>query len=107
MFSAGCTDLSWESPKPGTVIAELTNPDKNFIARVIATEVRGTYTFEVRMIQKGIILAEQTISAPVGYHANIVSITWSEDGPIFSATIDHDFGEDNRVFKLRTVGIGA
>ena len=39
--------------------------------------------------------------APVGYHAHIASLAWSEDGRIVTATIDHDFGEDNRVFDLR------
>jgi hypothetical protein len=77
------------------------------MARVIATEVQGTYIFEVRKIQKGNISVEQTISAPIGYHAHIVSLTWSLDGQTVSATIDHDFGEGNKVFNLRIVNNGA
>jgi hypothetical protein len=103
----GCTDLSWEPPNPGSVMAELTSPDKSLSARVIATEVQGTYIFEVRKIRSGNILAEQTISAPIGYHAHIVWLTWSEDGRTVSATIDHDFGEGNKMFDLRIVNIDA
>ncbi|MGB6378714.1 MAG: hypothetical protein WBG24_18550 [Syntrophobacteria bacterium] len=103
----GCTDLSWEPPNPGSVMAELTNPNKSLSARVIATEVQGTYIFEVREIRSGNILAEQTISAPIGYHEHTVWLTWSEDGRIVSATIDHDFGEGNKMFDLRIVNIDA
>ena len=103
----GCTDLSWEPPNPGSVIAELTNTDKSLSARVIATEVQGTYIFEVRKIRSGNILAKQTISAPIGYHEHIVRLTWSEDGRTVSATIDHDFGEGNKTFDLRIVNIDA
>jgi hypothetical protein len=88
-------------------MAELTNPDKSLSARVIATEVQGTYIFEVRKIRNENILAEQSISAPIGYHAHIVSLRWTEDGRIVSATIDHDFGEGNKVFDLRIVNIDA
>ena len=88
-------------------MAELTNPNKSLSARVIATEVQGTYIFEVLKIRSGNILAEQTISAPIGYHAHIVWLTWSEDGRTVSATIDHDFGEGNKMFDLRIVNIDA
>jgi len=88
-------------------MAELTNPNKSLSARVIATEVQGTYIFEVREIRSGNILAEQTISAPIGYHEHTVWLTWSEDGRIVSATIDHDFGEGNKMFDLRIVNIDA
>jgi hypothetical protein len=104
---AGCMDLSWNPPKPGTVVAELTNPDKSMTARIIATEVQGSYIFEIRRTHRGIIIAKQMISAPVGYHEHIVSITWNDDGQSFSATIDHDFGEDNRVFNISTMDSGA
>ena len=100
-------DLSWCPPKPGTVMAELTNPEKSMTARIIATEVQGSYIFEIRKTQKGVVIAEQMISAPVGYHEHIVSITWNDDGQIFSATIDHDFGEDNRIFNISTMNSGA
>jgi hypothetical protein len=103
----GCTDLSWEPPNPGSVMAELTNPDKSLSAQVIATEVQGTYILEVRKIGSENILAEQIISAPIGYHAHIVSLRWSEDGRIVSATIDHDFGDGNKVFDLSILNISA
>lgn len=101
----GCADNSWEPPDAGTIMAELKSPDTSLTARVIATGIHGTYIFEIRKIQRGNILTEKTISAPVGYHAHIVSITWSEDGRIVSAKIDHDFGEDNKVFDLHIESI--
>ena len=97
-----CSGPLWKPPIPGSVMAERSSPDNNLLARVIATEAKGTYTFEVRNIRKGHVLTERTIAAPVGYHAHIVSLTWSEDSQIVTATIDHDFGDDNRVFDLRT-----
>ena len=103
----GCSGLFWEPPIPGSVMAESYSPDKSLSARVIATEGQGTYIFEVRKIRSGNILAEQTISAPIGYHAHIVWLTWSEDGRTVSATIDHDFGEGNRTFDLSIVSIDA
>lgn len=98
----GCSGPLWEPPIPGSVMAERSSPDNSLLARVIAAEAQGTYTLEVRDVRKGNVLAERTIAAPVGYHAHIVSLTWSEDSRIVTATIDHDFGEDNRVFDLRT-----
>lgn len=81
-------------------MAELANTDQGLSARVIATKVQGTYLLEVRRVRDESILAERNISAPVGYHPHMVSLRWSEDGKVVSATIDHDFGEDNRVFDL-------
>jgi hypothetical protein len=103
----GCSELLWEPPIPGSVMAELTNPDKSLSARVIAREGQGTYIFEVRKIRSGNIIIKQTISAPIGYHAHIVWLTWSEDGRTVSATIDHDFGEGNKTFDLSIVNIDA
>jgi hypothetical protein len=103
-----CSGLLWEPPIPGSVMAEsYYSPDKSLSARVIATEGQGTYIFEVRKIRSGNILIEQTISAPIGYHAHIVWLTWSEDGRFVSATIDHDFGEGNKTFELSIVSIDA
>ena len=97
----GCSGPLWEPPLPGLVIAERSSPDKSLLARVIAAEAQGTYTLEVRDVRKGDVFAKQTIAAPVGYHEHIASLTWSEDSRIVTVTIDHDFGEDNRVFNLR------
>ena len=98
----GCSGPLWEPPISGSVMAERSSPDKSLLARVIAAEAQGTYTLEVRDVRKGDVLAERTITASVGYHAHIVSLTWSEDSRTVTATIDHDFGDDNRVFDLST-----
>lgn len=98
----GCSGSLWEPPLPGSVMAERSSPDTYLMARVIAAETQGTYILEVRDVRKGNVLAKQTIAAPVGYHAHIASLRWSEDSRIVTAIIDHDFGEDIRVFELRT-----
>jgi len=98
----GCSGPLWEPPIPGSVMAERSSPDNSLLARLIAAEAKGTYTLAVRDIRKGNVLAERIIAAPVGYHAHIVSLTWSEDSRIVTATIDHDFGDDNRVFDLHS-----
>jgi hypothetical protein len=54
----------------------------------------------VQDVRKDDVLDERTIVAPVGYYAHIVSLTWSEDSRIVTATIDHDFGENKREFDL-------
>lgn len=95
-----CSESLWEPPLPGSVLAERSSPDKSLLARVIAAEAQGTYTLEVRDLRKGDVIDRRTIMAPVGYHAHIASLTWSEDNRIVTATFDHDFGEDNRVFDL-------
>ena len=102
MALAACSGPLWEPPIPGSAMAERSSPDNSLLARVIAAETLQKYTLEVSDIRKGNVLAEQTIAAPVGYHAHKVSITWSEDSRIVKVTIDHDFGDDNRVFELRT-----
>ena len=81
-------------------MAELSNPEKSLSARVIATKVQGAYIFEVRSIKKDRVLEKKTISAPIGYHEHSVTLTWSNDGQTIAAAIDHDFGEDNKVFNL-------
>jgi hypothetical protein len=97
---SGCSDSLWEPPVSGSVMAERLSPDNSLLARVIAAKTKGTYTFEVQDIRTGDVSAERTITAPVGYHAHIVTLAWSEDGRFVTATIDHDFGDDNRVFEL-------
>ena len=89
-------------PLPGAIIAESSSPCKKFLARVIVADTEGTYTLKVRDALKDDILAAKTIAAPVGYHSHILSLTWSEDSRIVTVTIDHDFGENNRVFDLHT-----
>ena len=81
-------------------MAKHMSPDNSLLARVIAAKTKGTYTFQVRDIRTGDVLAERTIAAPIGYHAHIVTLAWGEDGRVVTATIDHDFGDDNRVFDL-------
>lgn len=98
----GCSGSLWDPPLPGSVVAERSSPDKCHFARIIAAEAQGTYIFEVRDVRKGDVLAERTIAAPVGYHAHIALLTWSKDSRIVTAIIDHDFGENNRVFDLST-----
>lgn len=88
-------------------MAELSNPEKGLSARVIATKVQGTYIFEVRSIKKDSVLEKKTISAPIGYHEHRVSLTWSNDGQTVTATIDHDFGEGNKVFNLNILDKGV
>lgn len=82
-------------------MAEGSSPDNKLLAQVVATETKGTYIFKVHNIRKGNVLAQRTITAPIGYHAHIVSLKWSEDGLSVTATIDHDFADDNRVFDIR------
>ena len=98
----GCSGPLWEPPVPESVIAESYSPDKSLLGRVIAAEDQGTYTLEVHNLRKGDVIDRRTIVAPVGYHKHIVSLAWSENGRIITATIDHDFGEDNIVFDLRS-----
>ena len=96
----GCSEPLWQAV-PGSVMVERSSPDNSLLARVIAAEAIGTYTLEVRDIRKANVLAARTIAAPVGYHAHIVSLTWSEDSRVVTATIDRDFGDHNQVFDLR------
>ena len=97
---SGCSDSLWEPPIPGSVIAKRLSPDNSLLARVIAAKTKGTYIFEVQDFRTGDVLTERTIAAPIGYHAHIVTLAWGEDGRVVTATIDHDFGDDNRVFDL-------
>jgi hypothetical protein len=95
-----CASRFWEAPTPGSVMAERLSPDNSLLARVAATEIKGTYALEVRNGREGTVFAKRIISAPVGYHPHVVSLTWRADSRIVTATIDHDFGDDNRVFEL-------
>jgi len=101
MALAGCSDSIWDPPVPGSILVERSSPDESLLARIIAAEIHGTYTLEVRDTRKGDMRAQRTIAAPVGYHSHIVSVAWSEDGRVVRATIDYDFGDNNRVFDLR------
>lgn len=96
-----CAVRFWEAPTAGPVMAERLSPDNSLLARVVATEVKGTYTLAVGNPHEGKVFVKRIISAPVGYHAHIVSLTWRADGRTVTATIDHDFGDDKRMFELR------
>ncbi len=81
-------------------MTELSNSEKSLSALIIATEAQGIYIFEVRTIEKENVIKKKTISAPIGYHRHSMSLKWSDDGQTVTATIDHDFGEGNKVFKI-------
>ena len=95
-----CSDAVWDPPVPGSIIAERASPDGSRLARVRAAEVHGTYILGVHDARTGIILAERTVAAPVGYHPHIASLTWSNDGRTVTVDIDHDFGDYSSVFDL-------
>ena len=95
-----CGSRFWEAPTPRSVMAERVSPDNSLLARVLATEIKGTYTLEVRNGREGKVFAKRIISAPIGYHAHVMSLTWSADSRTVAVTIDHDFGDNNRVFEL-------
>ena len=104
---ASCSGSLWEPPLPGAVIAKRFSPDKSYLAQIIAAETKGKYTLGVYDVRENDLLAERDISGPVGYHEHIVLLKWSDDSRIVTATIDHDFGENNRVFHLRITRPGA
>lgn len=101
----GCTNHYWKPPNTGSVMVELKSPDNCLYARVIATEVPGTYKFEVRHIQSGQVLAEKNISAPIGYHPHLVTLVWDRAGRTVWVTIDHDFGDGNKTYDLNVLNI--
>jgi len=99
----GCTNHYWKPPNTGSVMVELKSPDNCIYARVIATEIPGTYKFEVRHIQSDQVLEEKNISAPIGYHPYLVTLVWDQDGRSVWATIDHDFGDGNKTYDLNVL----
>jgi len=82
-----------EPPTAGTVLASRLSPDSVLAAAVIATDSAGHYVFVLRKDNE--IVAQREISAPVGYHAQIVRVEWTPDGNRAIASIDFDFGERN------------
>ncbi len=98
---AACSDTLWDPPVPGAVIAERASPDERRLARVVAAQIHGSYVLGVHDPGKGLVLAERTVAAPVGYHPHIVSLTWSDDGRTVTVAIDHDFGDYSSVFDLQ------
>jgi len=85
--------LGWDPPQEGTVLAERPSPDGAYTARVTAADNAGHYVFTLR--HDGDVVMTREISAPVGYHPQIVRVEWARDGSRAIATIDHDFGEND------------
>ena len=74
-------------------------PDETVVAMLISRKEKGAYRFEIRDIDSGKTLAQTTISAPIGYHEHVVSISWVDQRRA-QVTIDRDFGENNMQFSL-------
>ena len=85
--------FGWDPPRQGTVLADRPSPDGTYTARVTASDRAGHYIFTLR--HDGEVVVTHEISAPVGYHAQLVKVEWAVDGTSAIATIDHDFGENN------------
>src|SRR5690348_10844733 len=85
---SGATRM-WDPPAPGTVVAQDSSPNRLLSARVVAANTAGSYRFQILSLSDGLIVAERRIAAPVGYHAQLVSLKWSQGQAV--ATIDHDF----------------
>ena len=101
LLLTGCTDFfEWEAPETGVLLSKEKSPDLNYSAKIIASDVKGTYVFIVTDNQTNNIVTEQTISAPVGYHKQIVLLQWEQSSKVVSAIIDHDLGENNMVFRI-------
>jgi hypothetical protein len=90
--------LAWAPPAPGTVMAQDSSPSKDLLAEVISAESAGVYRLQILSLPAHDVLASRRISAPVGYHPQIVSLKWNQGQVI--ATIDHDFGDGNLEFSL-------
>jgi hypothetical protein len=92
--------FAWDPPRQGTIVAERPSPDGVYTARVTAADSAGHYVFTLR--HDGDVVVSREISAPVGYHSQIVRVDWAPDGSRAIATIDHDFGDNNiRVALVR------
>lgn len=98
----GCFDRTFEPawPDEGTIVATALSPDHAAQAMLIAAVQRGHYRFEIQDAESGATLAHTAISAPLGYHEHIVSISWAPDSRHSQATIDYDFGDNNLQFRL-------
>ncbi len=92
--------FAWDAPRPGTLVAESLAPDSGLVARVRAGTTKGQYVFELRRSQGNVLVASETISAPVGYHEQLITLRWAAGGARAIATIDHDFGVGNLEFAL-------
>ena len=101
-FTVACSDSGgWWDPLPaGTIVLERSSPNFDVSAVVRAREVPGSYALEIRDAHNREALSSRVIAAPVGYHSHLITLDWSRDGKRVIATIDHDFGDDNRVFEL-------
>ena len=65
-----------DAPHPGSVLAQSTAPNGTLVARVLSENVAGSYAFELRANPSGDLVAVREISAPVGYHPQIVTLEW-------------------------------
>lgn len=99
-WSSRLDSFGWDAPPPGSVVAERLAPDSGLVARVRAGTTKGHYVFELRRTQGDELVASRTISAPVGYHAQLITVRWGEGSARAIAIIDHDFGAGNLEFAL-------
>src|SRR6059036_2170974 len=70
--------FAWEAPPPGTLVAEKVAPDSGLVARVRAGTRKGQYVFELRRTHGNELVASETISAPIGYHAHRITLRWGQ-----------------------------
>lgn len=101
-LTGACSDqvMWWEPLPPGTIVMERASTDHKHTAILIAQQEPGSYMFEIRDARTREPLISRMISAPGGYHTHLITLDWNLDGEYVTATIDYDFGDGNRVFRL-------
>lgn len=78
MWVGDCSDTKHLEPEPSAAesVVEDKSPDGLLIARVVAAGEPGHYMFLVEEIASGKTIAHSSLSAPVGYHSQMVQIRW-------------------------------
>ena len=98
-----CTSCSNEQSSywlPGKIVSDQLAADKALRVVVILGEDKGDYLIQLYGADTSRVVTEKKVSAPVGYHAPIITVDWSKSPQKVFVEINHDFGDSNKIVEL-------
>lgn len=100
LICLSCSDDRHSNWSPGKVISDQQDADKALRVVVISGEAKGEYLIRLYEADTNPVVAEKKVLVPVGYHAPLIKVDWSQSPQRILVEFDHDFGEGNKVVEL-------
>lgn len=85
-----------------TVVIQKSSSDGMFTAFILQDDASKEYRFAIEKKGGARLIADVDFVPAPGYHPPILSLSWNERNDEVIVEIDHDFGDNNVIYRFDT-----